>query len=176
MNHEKPFRPMAKDIPAQKQSYPPQQSKMKPEPADDLKFYRPAEKLLGKRALITGGDSGIGRSVAIAFAMEGADVAIAYHSSDDDAKRTQALVESHGRRCVLLKGDVGSTEDCRRFVETTVRDLGGLNILVNNAAYQTSKERLEDYTEEEIRRTFDTNILGYIFMAQAALKYLENGD
>ncbi|RYZ98389.1 MAG: SDR family NAD(P)-dependent oxidoreductase, partial [Proteobacteria bacterium] len=170
---DKPFRPLAKDIPGQKLPYPAKQSEMTPPPADDLRFYKAAGKLAGKKALITGGDSGIGRSVALGYAKEGADVAIVYNVNDDDANRTRELVEAEGRRCLLLKGDVCAKKDCEHFVATTCAELGGLNILVNNAHYQMAHGPFAEVPEEDLRRHFDTNILGYMFMAQAALPHLK---
>jgi NAD(P)-dependent dehydrogenase (short-subunit alcohol dehydrogenase family) len=167
---------MASDIHGQKQPYPAKQKDMIPQPDSDLSCYSPAAKLAGKTALITGGDSGIGRAVAIAYAMEGADVAILYNVNDDDADTTRDMVESKGRRCLAIKGDVRDPEVCRDAVGRTVRELGGLNILVNNAAFQAAQQRFEDITEEQWERTFRTNIHGYFFMAQAALPHLKSGD
>jgi len=145
-------------------------------PQSDLAGYRPAGKLRGKVAIITGGDSGIGRAVAIAFAMEGARVAIVYNTNDDDAAETRRLVEGKGGECLMLRHDVRSRDECFAAVKATVDRFGGLNILVNDAAFQHAEERFEDITEENLRRTFDTNILGYIFMAQAAVPHLAKGD
>lgn len=169
-------RPTASDIHGQKLPYPARQSDMVPPPQSDLSSYQPAGKLRGKVALITGGDSGIGRAVAIAFAMEGADVAILYNVNDDDAQSTRGLVEEHGRRCLLIKDDVRDSGACRNAVARTVAELGGLNVLVNNAAYQLAQHRFEDITDEQLRRTFETNIFGYVYMAQAALPHLRRGD
>ena len=152
------------------------QAEMSPEPEVVPRGYRAAGKLAGKRALITGGDSGIGRSVAVLYAMEGADVAIVYDKSDDDARETERLVEAHGRKCLLLKGDVGDESFCRQAVERTVSELGGLNILVNNAAEQHPQESIADVTEDQLVRTFRTNFFGYFFMAKHALEHLGEGD
>jgi NAD(P)-dependent dehydrogenase (short-subunit alcohol dehydrogenase family) len=149
---------------------------MQPQPDSDLSNYKAAGKLAGKIALITGADSGIGRAVAIAFALEGADVSILYNENDDDAATTRAAVEGKGRRCLVIKSDVRDSEACRAAVKRTVEELGGLNILVNNAAYQMAQEKFEDVTEEQFRRTFETNIFGYFYMAQAALPHLSEGD
>lgn len=169
-------RPTAKDIPGQKLPYPARQSDMRPAPQSSLAGYRPAGKLEGKKAMITGADSGIGRAVAVAFALEGADVAILYNENDDDAKTTREMVEGKGRRCVVIRGDVRNSEECRAAVAQTVAELGGLNILVNNAAYQMAQTKFEDVSEEQFRRTLETNIFGYFYMAQAALPHLHAGD
>ena len=160
----------------QKQPYPAKQSEMTPLPQTELQHYRPAGKLFGKNALITGGDSGIGRAVAIGFAMEGAQVAILYNENDGDAQETKRLCEQYGTSCLLLKMDVRKANDCRAAVQQTLDAFGRLNILVNNAAYQMAQQKFEDITEEQLRRTFETNIYGYFFMAQAALPYLQKGD
>lgn len=168
--------PKAKDFKGQKLPYPAKQSDMKPQPFSDLSNYKPAGKLKGKTALITGGDSGIGRAVAIGFAMEGANVAILYNVNDEDAEETKRLCEKNNGRCLLIKGDVRSSNECKNAVEKTVNEFAGLNILVNNAAYQMAQKKFEDITEEQLRRTFETNIFGYFFMAQAALPYLHESD
>ncbi len=170
------FRPTSEEIPGQKLPYPARQSDMNPAPDSDLSNYKPAGKLTDKIAIITGADSGIGRAVAIAFAMEGANVAIVYNENTDDAKYTKRLVESKGRSCLVIQADVRSSANCQDVVRQTVAHYGKLNILVNNAAYQMAQEKLEDITEEQLRRTFDTNILAYFFMAQAALPHLHEGD
>ncbi len=170
------YRPQAEEIEGQKLPYPASQADMAQQPDSDLSNYRPAAKLRDKVALITGGDSGIGRAVAIAFAMEGADVAIVYNENDGDAQTTRGMVEAKGRRCLVVKADVRDSGACRDAVARTVRELGKLNVLVNNAAYQMAQPRFEDVTEEQFRRTFETNIFGYFFMAQAALPHLTSGD
>lgn len=156
--------------------YPAKQSDMDPQPDSDLSNYRPAGKLTSKVALITGGDSGIGRAVAIAFAMEGARVAILYNENDDDAATTRAMVEAKGGECLVLRHDVRQSAQCKAAVAATVARFGGLNILVNNAAFQKAQQKFEDITEDDLRRTFETNIFGYFFMAQAALPHLVEGD
>ena len=169
-------RPKSEDIPGQKLPYPASQEDMTPAPDSDLSSYKAADKLTGKVALITGGDSDIGRAVAIAFAMEGADVAIVYNEHADDASVTRTAVEGRGRRCLAIRADVRRREECDAAVGRTVSELGGLNVLVNNAAYQMAQERFEDISEEQFRRTFETNIFGYFHMAQAALPHLAGGD
>lgn len=168
--------PKAKDFKGQKLPYPAKQSDMNPQPFSDLSNYKPAGKLKGKTALITGGDSGIGRAVAIGFAMEGANVAILYNVNNEDAEETKRWCEKNNGKCLLIKGDVRSSNECKNAVEKTVTEFGGLNILVNNAAYQMAQKKFEDITEEQLRRTFETNIFGYFFMTQAALPYLHEGD
>ncbi|WP_375418560.1 SDR family oxidoreductase [uncultured Hymenobacter sp.] len=173
-----PKRPTAADFKAaaERLPYPARQADMKLQPATELNNYRAAGKLTGKVALITGGDSGIGRAVALAFAKEGADVAVLFNENVEDAQETQRLVEQEKRRCLLLQLDVREREQCKQAVRRTLAELGGLNILVNNAAYQMAQEKFEDISEEQIRRTFDTNILGYIWLAQAAIPHLQKGD
>lgn len=161
---------------AEKLPYPARQADMKRQPATRLAAYRAAGKLEGKIALITGADSGIGRAVAIAFAKEGADVAVVFNENLADAQQTQRLVEKEKRRCLLLQLDVREAEQCRQAVRRCRAELGGLNILVNNAAFQMSQPKFEEIPEEQIRRTFDTNILGYIWLAQAAIPHLRKGD
>lgn len=139
--------------------------------------YRGSGKLHGLVAIVTGGDSGIGRAVAIAFAREGADVAIGYLSEKEeaDAAETARWVEEAGRRCLARRFDVKEKKNCTAFVEEVVRELGRLDILVNNAAYQQEQDSLLDITEEQLDGTFRTNIYGYIFMTQAALPHLKEG-
>ena len=173
-----PQRPTAKDMKghAQKLPYPAKQADMKLPPQTSLAAYQAAGKLVGKVALITGGDSGIGRAVAIAFAKEGADVAILFNENQADAQETQRLVELENRKCQLLQLDVRDREQAFQAVRLVRAELGELNILVNNAAFQMAQEKFEDIPEAQIRRTFDTNILGYIWMAQAVIPHLQSGD
>jgi NAD(P)-dependent dehydrogenase (short-subunit alcohol dehydrogenase family) len=162
--------------PKQHLDKPGHESELEPRPRYEAPEYRGSAKLEGKVALITGGDSGIGRAVAVLFAREGADVAIVYLSEDDDAEETRRAVEAEGRRAILLPGDVTSPEFCREAVESTVQELGHLDILVNNAAFQEHAASLEDITDEQLDRTFRTNIFGYFYMARAALPHLSEGS
>ncbi len=148
---------------------------MTPQPASHGEGYRGSGKLPDKVAIITGGDSGIGRSAAVLFAREGADVAVVYLNEHDDAKETQRLVEAEGRRCLLVAGDVGEEHFCRQAVAKTVDAFEKLDILVNNAAEQHPQQRLEDISAAQLERTFRTNIFGYFFMAKAALAHLPEG-
>jgi NAD(P)-dependent dehydrogenase (short-subunit alcohol dehydrogenase family) len=152
------------------------EAEMIPRPQAEGRAYRGSGKLRGKVALITGGDSGIGRAVAIAFAKEGADVAVAYLNEHGDAQETRALVEKEGRRCVAIAGDVGDEGFCQQAVQDTVRELGRLDILVNNAAEQHPQEDLEQITSEQLERTFRTNIFSYFYMTKAALRHLRDGS
>jgi NAD(P)-dependent dehydrogenase (short-subunit alcohol dehydrogenase family) len=163
--------------PPQRQSQPGIEQEMTPEPAATRPQHEGTGKLAGKVALITGGDSGIGRAVAVLFAREGADVAIGHLAEEDaDATETGKLVEAEGRRCLPLPGDVGDEAFCRHAVERTVRELGGLDVLVNNAAEQHTAESIADITEEQLERTFRTNIFGMFFMTKAALPHLGEGS
>lgn len=170
------FRPGPEEIPGQQLKYPAKQSEMTPVPDSDLSNYSPARKLQDKVAIITGGDSGIGRAVAIAFAMEGADVAIVYNVNDEDAETTQKMVEKHGRKCLTIKQDVRKFENCCHAIEQAIAKFGKLNILVNNAAYQMVQEKFEDVSIEQFQQTMETNIYGYFYMVKAAISYLHEGD
>lgn len=172
----KEYRPGPDEIPPLQLDYPASQRDMKPQPDSDLSNYRPAGKLTGKVALITGGDSGIGRAVAIAYAMEGANVAIMYNVNDQDAEDTKAAVEEKGGHCLTIKGDVRNFESCNQAVEQTIKTFNNINILVNNAAYQMVQERFEDLTIEQFKLTLDTNVLGYFHMAKAVVPYLKKDD
>jgi NAD(P)-dependent dehydrogenase (short-subunit alcohol dehydrogenase family) len=151
------------------------EEKMNPKPKAEDSKHRGSGKLLGKVALITGGDSGIGRAVAIAFAKEGADVAIVYLNEHEDAKKTEEMVRAHGQECVSTAGDVGDEAFCKSCVQQTVKKLGHLDILVNNAAEQHPQESIEKITAEQLERTFRTNIFAYFFMVKAALPHLKEG-
>jgi NAD(P)-dependent dehydrogenase (short-subunit alcohol dehydrogenase family) len=157
------------------QRRPGREHEMKPRPKSDDEKHRGSGKLRNKVAIITGGDSGIGRAVAIAFAKEGADVAIVYLEEHTDANETKRLVEENGRRCLLVSGDVGQEGFCRKGVGQIVKELGKIDILVNNAAEQHPQESIEKITEKQLERTFRTNIFSYFFMTKAAMKYLSKG-
>ncbi|MFN2384037.1 MAG: SDR family oxidoreductase [Gemmatimonadota bacterium] len=152
------------------------ESRMTPRPQADDPSRRGSSRLAGKVALITGGDSGIGRAVAIAFAREGADVAIAYLDEHDDAKETARMVADEGREAVLISGDIGSEPFCRRAVKRTITALGRLDILVNNAAEQHRRETLDDIEAKSLERVFRTNLFSHIYLAKAALPHLAPGS
>lgn len=163
-------------LPPQHQTHQPGiESEMRPRPQSAVEDYRGCGKLRGKVALITGGDSGIGRAVAIAFAKEGADVAIGYLDEHNDAEETKALIEQAGRRCLAFAGDLGMEENCVELVQKAIATFGRLDILVNNAAEQHPEANLEDISAEQLERTFRTNIYSYFFMTKAALPYLKSG-
>lgn len=163
-------------MPSQTQPKPGLESKMEPRPRYQAPLYKGSGKLHGKSALITGGDSGIGRAVAVLFAREGADVAIVYLPEEQsDADETRAAVEKEGQRCLQIPGDVTQPPFCGDAVERTVKEFGKLDILVNNAAFQESQKSLLDITDEQFEKTFRTNIFGYFYMAKAALKHLKEG-
>jgi NAD(P)-dependent dehydrogenase (short-subunit alcohol dehydrogenase family) len=161
--------------PPQQQEVPGVQSKMTPVPDCGEESYQGSGKLTGKVAVITGGDSGIGRAVAIAYAREGADVLISYLSEDSDAKDTAGYVEKAGRRAVLVKGDVANPQHCRTIIQTAVDELGGVDILVNNAAFQMTHETLEEIPDDEWDYTFDTNIGAMFHLCKAALPHMKSG-
>jgi NAD(P)-dependent dehydrogenase (short-subunit alcohol dehydrogenase family) len=163
--------------PPQQQTHRPgSEAEMTPRPQSQDVKYKGSGKLMGKVALITGGDSGIGRAVAIVYAREGADVAIAYLNEHEDAQETKRLVEQEGRRCVAIAGDVGSEPFCQEAVQQTVQQLGHLDILVNNAAEQHPQESIEQISAEQLERTFRTNIFGMFFMTKAAMPHLKQGS
>ncbi|MBE1547510.1 NAD(P)-dependent dehydrogenase (short-subunit alcohol dehydrogenase family) [Mycobacterium sp. OAS707] len=156
-------------------SYPGETSEMDEQPRDEMREYVGRDLLHGKCALITGGDSGIGRAVAVAFAKEGADVAIAYLEENDDAAHTAELVEHAGRRCVRLPGDLADPAHCRAIVERTTEALGGLDILVNNVAYQNPTDKFTDISDDQWRRTFAVNIDSFFHVTKAALEHIPDG-
>lgn len=154
---------------------PGREHEMKPRPKAENETHQGSRKLQDKVAIITGGDSGIGRAVAIAFAKEGADVAIVYLEEHKDASETKRLVEENGRRCLLVAGDVGQEQFCRKAVGQTVKEFDKIDILVNNAAEQHPQESIEKITEKQLEDTFRTNIFSFFFMVKAAMKYLRKG-
>jgi NAD(P)-dependent dehydrogenase (short-subunit alcohol dehydrogenase family) len=163
-------------FPAQHLKKPGHEHELELKPMFEAPGYRGSDKLAGMAALITGGDSGIGRAVAVLFAREGADVAIVYLSEDRDAEDTRKAVEREGGRCLLIAGDVADSGFCREAVEKTVREFGRLDILVNNAAFQQHVEDLADLTDEQFDRTLKTNLYGYFYMARAAVPHMKPGS
>jgi NAD(P)-dependent dehydrogenase (short-subunit alcohol dehydrogenase family) len=164
-------------FPGQKQKSPGIEAKIEPRPKFNAPEYRAADKLLNKRALVTGGDSGIGRAVAVLFAREGANVAITYLPSEkEDAVETKRQIEGYGRHCLLIPGDLTKEKFCLKAVEETVEEFGGIDILVSNAAHQMRKKSIEDITTEEFDRTFKTNIYAYFHLAKAAVKQMKPGS
>lgn len=164
-------------FPVQSQEKPGIEAQMTPRPEYQAPLYRGSGKLEGKAALITGGDSGIGRAVAVLFAREGADVAIVYLPVEQqDAEETRRAVEVEGQQCLLIPGDVRTSQFCTDAVEQTARKFGRLDILVNNAAFQNSVQSLDEITDDQLAQTFETNIYGYFYMARAALKHLQRGS
>lgn len=161
--------------PAQSQPYPGRTEPMDPRPRDEMRDYEGRGLLEGKRALITGGDSGIGRAVAVAFAKEGADVVFGYLSEDADAQHTVSLVREQGRRAVGVRGDLADESFCARLVRRAVDELGGIDVLVEHAATQTPVERFEDLTTEQLRRTFDVNVMGVFWTVREALEHIPDG-
>jgi NAD(P)-dependent dehydrogenase (short-subunit alcohol dehydrogenase family) len=158
----------------QTQNRPGQESKMNPRPKSEPKEHRNG-KLYGKVVLITGGDSGIGRAVAVLFAQEGANVAIAYLNEDKDAKETKRLVEEYGE-CLLLAGDLSKEKHCKGIVEKTVKKFGKLDILVNNAALHWESKSLEDISTPQLKKTFNNNVMPYFWVTKAALEHLKKGS
>jgi NAD(P)-dependent dehydrogenase (short-subunit alcohol dehydrogenase family) len=164
-------------FPPQEQGHQPgRESDMRPRPASAMEGWRAAGKLKGKVALVTGGDSGIGRAVAIGFAKEGADVAILYLDETEDAEDTQRRIEAEGRKCLAIAGDIGDAAFCQDAVKRVVDRLGGLHILVNNAAEQHVCEDFAEIPVEQVERTFRTNILGMMWLTKAALPHLKEGS
>src|SRR5437762_7866255 len=162
--------------PAQHQKQRPgREHKMRPRPKPEDESQPGSGKLQGKVAIITGGDSGIGRAVAVAFAKEGADVSVVYLEEHKDAKETERLVEQHGRKCLLIDGDVGDEKFCARVVDQTLSEFGRIEILVNNAAEQHPQDSIEKISAKQLERTFRTNVFAYFFLTKAAMKHLKKG-
>ncbi|GAA4543910.1 glucose 1-dehydrogenase [Mycobacterium paraffinicum] len=159
----------------QQQTAPGVQGRMNPVPDCGENTYRGSGKLTGKRAIITGGDSGIGRAVAIAFAREGADVLISYLNEDDDARDVARYVEDAGRKCVLVSGDLSDAAHCRAVVDRAVEEFGGIDILVNNAAYQMMHKSLDEISDEEWDYTFRLNVGAYFYLTKAAVPHMNAG-
>lgn len=167
-----------------KQTFPPQhqeqqpgiESIMKPNPESVKANYKGRSKLAGKTAIITGGDSGIGRSVAIYFAKEGANITIVYLNEDIDAHTTKLLIEKEGQKCILIRGDIGEETFCQNAVNQTIQTFGGLDILVNNAAEQHVQTSILDITSQQLEKTFQTNIFSMFYLTKAALPHLKNGS
>jgi NAD(P)-dependent dehydrogenase (short-subunit alcohol dehydrogenase family) len=155
---------------------PGKESEMNPKPEIIRESYKGSQKLINKVALITGGDSGIGRSAAVHFAREGADVAIIYLNENNDAKETKAMIEKEGRQCLLLSGDIGDEAFCKKAVQQTVDKFKRLNIVVNNAGEQHPRENIEEISAAQIERTYKTNIFSFFYITQESLKYLNKGD
>ncbi|MEH2513876.1 NAD(P)-dependent dehydrogenase (short-subunit alcohol dehydrogenase family) [Nitrobacteraceae bacterium AZCC 1564] len=170
MNYPKP------PFPAQQQSMPGSTAAMNPRPDHGEQSYKGSGRLTGLKALITGGDSGIGRAVAIAYAREGADLLIAYLNEDKDAREVKALVEQEGRKAILAPGDIRSAEHCRNLVKRAVDELGGIDILVNNAAHQNTFQDIVDISDEEWQLTFQTNIHAMFYLTKAAVPHMKPGS
>jgi NAD(P)-dependent dehydrogenase (short-subunit alcohol dehydrogenase family) len=184
MTHSQTSNQPAQGTPQRPGSFPPQhqdrqpglEKDMNPLPEAESPVYLAAGKLKGKVAIISGGDSGIGRAVSIAYAKEGADVAIIYLNEDVDAQETKKQIEAEGRQCLLLGGDIGDPAFCKQSVDKTIRTLGRLDIVVNNAAEQHPQDKLEQITPEQLERTFRTNVFGMFYLTQAAIPHLSAGS
>jgi NAD(P)-dependent dehydrogenase (short-subunit alcohol dehydrogenase family) len=163
-------------VPRQQQNWPGRDADMRPQADHGEESYRGSGKLQGRTALITGGDSGIGRAIAIAFAREGADVAISYYNEHDDARVTLKWIEQADRRALSIPGDLRDREHCQQMVEQTVREFGTLNILVNNAAFHSETSDFLNITPDQLDQTFRTNFYAYLWMAQATLPHMKEGD
>jgi NAD(P)-dependent dehydrogenase (short-subunit alcohol dehydrogenase family) len=162
--------------PAQKQSMPGSTGKMDPRPDHGEESYLGSGRLKGMKAVITGGDSGIGRAVAIAYAREGADILIAYLSEDDDANEVKELIEKEGRKAVLISGDLQEPEHCRTVIQKAVDELGGIDLLVNNAAHQATFKEIADISDEEWQLTFNVNIHAMFYLTKAAVAHMKPGS
>ena len=169
-NPKKPIRP------PQKQEKPGDEYKMIPQPVYDNPAVKGCGKLSNKIAFITGGDSGIGRAVAVLFAKEGADIAIVYLSEDKDAEQTKAAIERYGRKCVLIPGDISKERFCKNAVAKTIKEFGRIDVLVNNAATQFESKSIEDISTEQLTKTFETNIFAMFWIVKAALPGMSKGS
>lgn len=167
---------MTRKVPEKQHQQPGIESSMKPKPIVEDKNYSGSGKLKNKVAIITGGDSGIGHAVAICFAKEGADCVLTYLNEHEDAKKAREDIERLGRKCLLIAGDIGSEKFCQEVVKSTIQSFGKLDILVNNAAEQHPQDDIRKISEEQLIRTFRTNIFSYFFMIKAALAYLKKGS
>jgi NAD(P)-dependent dehydrogenase (short-subunit alcohol dehydrogenase family) len=162
--------------PAQhQQSQPGQETKMKPRPKYEDNLYQGSNKLKAKTAIITGGDSGIGRAIALYFAKEGANVVIAFLNEKKDANKTKSIVEKEGKECLLIQGDISNPNFCRKVVEQTYRKFAQIDILVNNAGIQFPEERIENITNQQLHKTFATNFFSFFYMTKQVLKYMKEG-
>lgn len=161
--------------PAQRQEPPGLESEMDPRPDYGKDSYRGSGKLTGKSAIITGGDSGIGRAVALAFAREGADVLISYLNEDSDAREIAQVIQQEGRKCLLVAGDIQEEAHCQQLVAQAAEEFGKIDILVNNAAFQMNRESLKEISTEEFDRTFRTNVYAMFFLCKAALDHMPSG-
>jgi NAD(P)-dependent dehydrogenase (short-subunit alcohol dehydrogenase family) len=162
-------------FPDQPQEPPGLESEMTPAPDYGEQSYKGSGKLKGKAAIITGGDSGIGRAVALAFAREGADVLISYLNEEEDAQKTRAVVEKEGRKCLTVAGDIGEEAHCKKIVEQAAKEFGRIDILVNNAAFQMTHDSIQELSSEEFDRTFRTNIYAMFYLCKAALPEMKEG-
>ncbi len=165
-----------KEFPPQSQNPPGSQKQMKPQPETIRQYYKSNDRLKGKVALISGGDSGIGRSVAVHFAREGADIAIIYKNEEQDAQKTKELVEKEGQKCILFAGDVGDRDFCKQTVESTAAEYGKINILINNAGEQHPADNLEQLDLDLMERTFRTNVFGLFYLTKFVIDYMDEGD
>lgn len=171
------FKEETNKIPSQKQEVNPgKESEMYPRPIYDADWYRPSQRLKDKVAIITGGDSGIGRSIAILYAREECDSVIVYLKNHEDAEETKKCVEKYGRKCVPIAGDLGDPKFCKEVIEKTITEFKKLDILINHAGYQLTKESLEDISDEQLEYTFRTNVFSMFYLTKAALKHMEEGS
>lgn len=174
MNEKDMYTP--EELKAETQPIPGQESKMDPEPIYDNPEKKGTGRLQSKTAIITGGDSGIGRAIAVAYAKEGCNVVIVYNIADDDANETKRVVESYGGKALLIKGDIGESSFCNEVVEKSLKEFGGIDILVNNAAEQHMQTSIENITDEQLLRTFKTNIFSMFYLTRAALPHMKEGS